>query len=172
MDSLEVEVEVGEAFIGRVQPKMPVAVTLNAYPDWKIPGEVIAIIPAADRGKATVKVRVALKERDARIVPDMGVRVSFLEQAPPKDAKQPRPGVLAPADAIVQRAGRDVAFVVADVDDTRGTARLRTLKLGRTLGDDREVLDGLAGGDTVVLAPPDTLEDGTSVKLAQPSESQ
>ncbi|KAG0736468.1 hypothetical protein G6F24_018333 [Rhizopus arrhizus] len=61
MDSLEIEVEVGEAFIGRVQPKMPVEATLNAYPEWKIPGEVIAIIPTADRGKATVKVRVALK---------------------------------------------------------------------------------------------------------------
>ena len=86
MDSLEVEVEVGEAFIGRVQPKMPVEATLNAYPDWKIPAEVIAIIPAADRGKATVKVRIALKVKDPRIVPDMGVRVSFLEPARPAPA--------------------------------------------------------------------------------------
>ncbi|HEY7377127.1 MAG TPA: efflux RND transporter periplasmic adaptor subunit, partial [Steroidobacteraceae bacterium] len=83
MDSLEVEVEVGEAFIGRVQPKMPVEATLNAYPDWKIPAEVIAIIPAADRGKATVKVRIALHQKDPRIVPDMGVRVSFLEKTQP-----------------------------------------------------------------------------------------
>src|SRR3546814_3819230 len=74
MDSLEIEVEVGESFIGRVKPKMPVEATLNAYPDWKIPAEVIAIIPAADRGKATVKVRVAIKTKDPRIVPDMGVR--------------------------------------------------------------------------------------------------
>src|SRR5690606_13556538 len=74
MDSLEVEVEVGESYIGRVKPRMPVEAVLNAYQDWRIPAEVIAIIPAADRGKATVKVRVALKERDARIVPDMGVR--------------------------------------------------------------------------------------------------
>lgn len=81
MDSLEVEVEVGESFIGRVQPRMPVEATLNAYPDWKIPAEVIATIPAADRGRATVKVRIALKDRDARIVPDMGVRVRFLEGA-------------------------------------------------------------------------------------------
>lgn len=80
MDSLEVEVEVGEAYIGRVQSKMPVEVVLNAYPDWRIAGEVIAIIPTADRGKATVKVRVAIKVKDARVVPDMGVRVSFLAQ--------------------------------------------------------------------------------------------
>ncbi|NEK62445.1 MAG: efflux RND transporter periplasmic adaptor subunit, partial [Xanthomonas perforans] len=80
MESLEIEVEVGESYIGRVQPKMPVEAVLNAYPEWKIPGEVIAIIPTADRGKATVKVRVALKVKDPRIVPEMGVRVSFLEQ--------------------------------------------------------------------------------------------
>src|SRR3546814_6757696 len=71
--------DLGESCIGRVKPKMPVEATLNAYPDWKIPAEVIAIIPAADRGKATVKVRVAIKTKDPRIVPDMGVAVRFLE---------------------------------------------------------------------------------------------
>jgi RND family efflux transporter MFP subunit len=165
MDSLEVEVEVGEAFIGRVQPKMPVEAVLNAYPDWKIPAEVIAIIPAADRGKATVKVRVALKQKDPRIVPDMGVRVSFLEAAKPVAAT--KPGVLAPADAIVQRDGKDVAFVVADITDEAGTARQRALKLGRTLGDDREVLDGLSGGETVVVEPPEKLADGARVRIAR-----
>lgn len=166
MDSLEVEVEVGEAFIGRVQPKMPVEATLNAYPDWKIPGEVIAIIPAADRGKATVKVRIALKVKDPRIVPDMGVRVSFLEAAKPAGETRPT-GVLAPAAAIVQRDDADVAFVV--IDDV---ARMRTLKLGRTLGDDREVTEGLSGGDTVVVDPPATLADGARVTRAAETESQ
>jgi RND family efflux transporter MFP subunit len=165
MDSLEVEVEVGEAFIGRVQPKMPVEAVLNAYPDWKIPAEVIAIIPAADRGKATVKVRVALKQRDPRIVPDMGVRVSFLEAAKPVAAT--KPGVLAPGDAIVQRDGKDVAFVVADIAGDAGTARQRVLKLGRTLGDDREVLEGLSGGETVVVEPPEKLADGARVRIAR-----
>jgi RND family efflux transporter MFP subunit len=165
MDSLEVEVEVGEAFIGRVQPKMPVEATLNAYPDWKIPAEVIAIIPAADRGKATVKVRVALKQRDPRIVPDMGVRVSFLEA--PTPAAATKPGVLAPADAIVQRDGKDVAFVVADVEDDAGVAQQRAVKLGRTLGDDREVVEGLSGGETVVVAPPERLADGARVRIAR-----
>jgi RND family efflux transporter MFP subunit len=83
MDSLEVEVEVGEAYIGRVKPGMPVETVLNAYQDWKIPGRVIAIIPAADRGKATVRVRIGLDAKDARIVPDMGARVSFHEAAGP-----------------------------------------------------------------------------------------
>jgi RND family efflux transporter MFP subunit len=161
MDSLEVEVDVGEAFIGRVQPKMPIEATLNAYPDWKIPGEVIAIIPTADRGKATVKVRVALNVHDPRIVPDMGVRVSFLEKAQPVAAKT-KPGVLVPASAIVTRDDKEIAFVVVDEKVQR-----RELKLGRTLGDDREVLDGLAGGDTVVLDPPGKLADGARVRIAK-----
>jgi RND family efflux transporter MFP subunit len=160
MDSLEVEVEVGEAFIGRVQPKMPVEATLNAYPDWKIPAEVIAIIPAADRGKATVKVRIALKAKDPRIVPDMGVRVSFLENSPPADALRSA-GVLAPASAIASRNGKSVAFVVAEDKVSQ-----RELRLGRTLGDDREVLAGLAGGDSVVLDPPEDLSDGARVRVA------
>ena len=165
MDSLEVEVEVGEAFIGRVKPGMATETVLNAYQDWKIPGKVIATIPAADRGKATVKVRVGLDAKDPRIVPDMGARVGFLDDARPAVQSNAKPGVLAPADAIVQRDGKDVAFVVQG-----DKAMLRTLTLGRTLGDDREVLSGLEGGEAVVLAPDETLADGARVKLA-PAES-
>lgn len=161
MDSLEVEVDVGESFIGRVKSKMPIEATLNAYPEWKIPGEVIAIIPTADRGKATVKVRVALNQRDARIVPDMGVRVSFLEAAKPAAATNVKPGVLVPSTAIVSRNDADIAFVVEG-----DTVVQRKLKLGRTLGDDREVLDGLAGGEAVVMNPPETLIDGSSIRIA------
>ena len=157
MDSLEVEVDVGEAYIGRVQPKMPVEATLNSYPDWKIPAEVIAIIPTADRGKATVKVRVALKEKDARIVPDMGVTVSFLEKAPEPDA-EPRRGVRVPATAVVQRDG-DAVFVVGSGD----TVELRKVEAGGTLGADREVVSGLAPGETVVVDPPAELGDGATV---------
>ena len=162
MDSLEVEVEVGEAFIGRVKPGMPTETVLNAYQDWKIPGKVIAIIPAADRGKATVKVRVGMDAKDARIVPDMGARVGFLEDAKPAAAQtDAKPGVLVPADAIVQRDGKDVAFAVEG-----DKAVLRTLTIGRTLGDDREVITGLSGGDRVVLAPADDLADGARVRIA------
>ncbi|HVI24619.1 MAG TPA: efflux RND transporter periplasmic adaptor subunit [Xanthomonadaceae bacterium] len=166
MDSLEIEVDVGEAYIGRVQPGMPVQAVLNAYPDWKIPAHVIAIIPTADRGKATVKVRIALDQRDPRIVPEMGVRVSFLEKAQPRQAER-KPGVLVPADAIVARDGADIAFVVTDLKDGEGRASRRALQLGRTLGDDREVLDGVAGGETVVLDPPEGLAEGARVKVAQ-----
>ncbi|GAA3934693.1 efflux RND transporter periplasmic adaptor subunit [Luteimonas lutimaris] len=166
MDSLEVEVDVGEAFIGRVKPKMPVEATLNAYPDWKIPAEVIAIIPAADRGKATVKVRIALKQKDPRIVPDMGVRVSFLEAAKPESAQQPQ-GVRVPSAAIVERGGRDVAFAL---DDEGNHVEQRELKTGMAMGDDRQVLSGLVAGDAVVLDPPDELEDGSAVTMAADAE--
>ncbi len=158
MDSLEVEVDVGEAYIGRVQPKMPVEAVLNAYPDWKIPAEVIAIIPTADRGKATVKVRVALKAKDPRIVPDMGVRVSFLE-APKADAKQPE-GVRAPGAALAERDGATIAFVVGDEDKVE----LRAVKTGVALGEDRQVLSGLSAGDEVVLDPPAELKDGAKIR--------
>jgi RND family efflux transporter MFP subunit len=164
MDSLEVEVDVGEAYIGRVKPKMPVVATLNAYPDWKIPAEVIAIIPTADRGKATVKVRIALNVRDPRIVPDMGVNVSFLEPQKPSSAQQAPPrGVRVPAAAIVERDGKDVAFALAEGGER---AELREVEVGRALGDDRQVTAGLSAGDTVVLDPPAELEDGSRVRVA------
>lgn len=165
MESLEVEVEVNESFIGRVQPKMPIQATLNAYPDWQIPGEVIAIIPTADRSKATVKVRVALGVKDPRIVPDMGVRVSFLEAARPQQAEQPK-GVRAPGAAVVEREGAQVAFVVGDDD----TVQQRGLKVAGKLGDDVHVTDGLQAGETVVLDPPAELTDGAKVVLAEDAE--
>ena len=161
MDSLEIEVDVNEAYIGRVQPKMPVEAVLNAYPDWKIPAEVIAIIPTADRGKATVKVRIALKSKDPRIVPDMGVKVSFLEAAPTANTPKAE-GVRVPANAIVERGGKQVAFVV---DDKNHVAQ-HALSVGNALGDDRQVLSGLSAGDSVVLDPPAALVDGAKVRIA------
>ena len=160
MESLEVEVEVGEAFIGRVQPKMPVEIVLNAYPDWKIPGHVIAIIPTADRGKATVKVRVALETKDPRIVPEMGVRVSFLEKAATAGNEAPK-GVRVPAAAIVERDGKPVAFVVQADDKVTQQA----LQVGQALAKDKQVLSGLSAGQTVVLSPAVELKDGDKVTL-------
>ncbi len=163
MDSLEVEVDVNEAYIGKVQPKMPVEATLNAYPDWKIPAEVIAIIPTADRSKATVKVRIALKQRDGRIVPDMGVRVSFLDNIKPTATAAPKAvGVLVPNDAVTQRTvdGKetDAVFVV-----DAGKATLTPVKLGEIRGEQRVVLSGLVAGESVVSAPPAELKDGGAV---------
>src|SRR5262249_22094293 len=118
MDSLEVDVDVNESYIAQVVPNMPCEAVLDAYPDWKIPAHVIAIVPAADRGKATVKVGVAPGQKDGRLVPDIGVRVSFLGQKAEKGegsaAKPAVQGVLVPPSAVVQRDGRSVVFVVAD----------------------------------------------------------
>ncbi|MCE7032044.1 efflux RND transporter periplasmic adaptor subunit [Lysobacter sp. GX 14042] len=167
MESLEVEVDVGESYIGRVEPGMPVEATLNAYPDWRIPAHVIAIIPTADRGKATVKVRIGLDQQDPRIVPEMGVRVSFLERAPePGEGNDAGPAVLVPGAAIARRNNTPVAFVLTGRDGDSARVEQRTIEPGRTLGGDREVTSGLAGGETVVLSPPDELEDGSEVRIA------
>jgi RND family efflux transporter MFP subunit len=156
MDSLEVQVDVNEANIGRVTPKMPVEAVLNAYPDWKIPAEVIAIVPTADRTKATVKVRIALKEKDPRIVPDMGVRVSFLDPAG-LDAPPPS-GAFVPERAVVTGEDGSAVFVVAD-----GVARRVAVTLGEKRDADQQVTAGLEGGETVVLSPPEGLGDGDRV---------
>ncbi len=154
MDSLEVEVDVGESYIGRVQPDMPAEVVLNAYPDWRIPATVIAIIPAADRGKATVKVRVGFKQKDARIVPDMGVRVSFLEAERTSEPEQPQ-SVRVPQAAITKRDGAEVVFVLKNERLSR-----RVIKTGMAMADGRQVLSGVTAGERVVLDPADSLKDG------------
>ncbi len=164
MDSLEIQVDVNEAYINRVTPGQPVEATLNAYPDWKIPAEVIAIIPSADRSKATVKVRIAIKPKDGRIVPDMGVRVAFLSApstAPPVPTAA-SPGVLVPAEAVRVDGGQSVVFVHAN-----GKVERRPVTLGPSVGGHRHVLTGLRDGERVVLSPPESLEDGAAVKLAE-----
>jgi RND family efflux transporter MFP subunit len=161
MDSLEVDVDVNEAYIGRVKPSMPAEAVLDAYPDWKIPAHVIAIVPAADRGKATVKVRVALEKKDARIVPDMGVRVSFLEQKQGQAQAQTQ-GALVPTTAIAQRDGHGVVFIVSsDIVQQRSVSPAAS-----KIGDQSLLPTGVQVGDTVVVSPPAALKDGDRVKLA------
>jgi RND family efflux transporter MFP subunit len=174
MDSLEIEVDVNEAYIGRVQPGMPVEALLNAYPDWKIPAEVIAIIPAADRSKATVKVRIALKLRDAKIVPDMGVRVSFLEKSGPNTPKPTGvwvpartivlPEGTAPADAAKAKTGR--VFVVEN-----GVARAREVQLDEIRDSDRRIGAGLKPGEQIV-SDPGKLRDGQRVTTADAAKAK
>jgi RND family efflux transporter MFP subunit len=160
MDSLEIEVDVNESYINRVLAKQPTEAVLDAYPDWKIPGHVIAIIPTADRSKATVKVRVAFDQKDARVVPDMGVRVSFLEEARAASAPAAAPrGVLVPGSSIVQRDGRSVVFAV-DADKVR----LRAVSAGQSLGDLR-LVEGVAAGTRVVREPPPAMGDGANVAV-------
>jgi RND family efflux transporter MFP subunit len=162
MESLEIEVDVNEAYINRVQPGQPVESVLNAYPDWRIPSHVIAIIPTADRSKATVKVRIGLDVKDTRIVPDMGVRVSFLEDS--KTAAEPQQrlhGVLVPGAALRKDGGEDVVFVLKDKK-----AQRRAVTLGGTNGDSRQVLTGVSPGEAVIVDAPAGLKDDAAVKEA------
>src|SRR6185436_20008886 len=155
MDSLEIQVDVSEAYINRVQPGQKVEAVLNAYPDWRIPANVIAIVPTADRSKATVKVRIALGTKDPRIVPEMGVRVAFLESKPMDGNAAPPPrGVLVPSASIRQDDGKDVVFLLRDGHAERGA-----VSLGGTLGDSREVQAGVAAADVVIVEAPNTLKD-------------
>ena len=112
MDSLEVEVDVNEAFINRVKPGQPVITNLNAYPKWDIPSEVIAIIPTADRNKATVKVRIALLEKDERVLPDMGSRVSFLRKVENATKETPKEGVMIPLGAVSKKERESIVQVI------------------------------------------------------------
>lgn len=159
MDSLEIEVDVNEAYINRVEPGQPVESVLNAYPDWRIPSHVIAIIPTADRSKATVKVRIGFNLKDARIVPDMGVRVSFEEKAAAGAAAQQRPrGVLVPAGALRKDGNEDVVFVLKD-----RRAQRRAVTLGAASGDSRQVLAGLSPGESVIVDAPAGIRDDAAV---------
>ena len=164
MDSLEVEVDVNEAYINRVQPKQPVDSVLNAYPDWKIPSHVIAIIPTADRSKATVKVRIGIDSKDDRIVPDMGVRVSFLEEKKPVEANaRPPTGVLVPASALRRDGDKDVLFVMKD-----RKAHRRVVTLGGSFGNSRQVESGVSPGESVIVDAPPELQDDATVDSASP----
>jgi hypothetical protein len=119
---------------------------------------VIAIIPAADRSKATVKVRIAIRSKDPRIVPDMGVRVAFLDAGGGTVPRAPvASGVLVPADAV----RGDAVFVYAN-----GRVERRSVTPGQAAGADREIVKGLRAGERVVVAPPPSLKDGAAVRVA------
>src|SRR5581483_2127403 len=107
MDSLEVDVDVAESFINRVSAGMPARVKLNAYPDWEIPAQVVAVIPTADQSKATVSVRVGLNVKDPRIIPQMGAHVAFLSPARTAGAAEAQGGrsVIVPPDAVQTEEG-------------------------------------------------------------------
>lgn len=165
MRSLEIEVEVNESYINRVSPRQGVTAILDAYPDWQIPAKVITTIPAADRQKATVLVRIGFDQLDPRILPDMGVKVTFLRpeaSAASPAAQVSQPVTLAPRAAIRTDGTASVAFVV------RGdTVERRAVQVGGSDGDRLEVRAGLQPGDRVVLSPAADLADGAKV-VVQP----
>jgi RND family efflux transporter MFP subunit len=163
MDSLEFQVDVNENFINRVQAGQKATGKLNAYPDWQIPGHVIAIIPTADRSKGTVTVRIAIDQKDPRILPEMGVRVSFLSESTQSGAAtHPIPGVRLPANAVQSTGAIGVVFVVRD-----STLERRAVKLGATGSDYVTVLSGLSAGEHVAVGDFAQMKDGAKVSIVQ-----
>ena len=165
MDSLEVEVDVNEAYINRVYPKQSATATLNAYSDWRIPAEVIATIPAADRNKATVRVRIAFLQRDPRILPDMGVRVAFLDDAAvAQGAADESPAISVPRTSLREENGSRYVWVVAN-----DTLERRAVETGGLEGERMRVTAGLAAGERVVTGAEEAafagLRDGLRVAV-------
>ena len=168
MDSLEVEVDVNEAYINRVYAKQPATATLNAYPDFNIPAEVIATIPAADRNKATVRVRIGFLQRDPRILPDMGVKVAFLEERsePASPATENVARIAVPKTAVGGEGGQRYVWVVRD-----DIAERRQVTVGESLGSRLHIAEGLQAGERVVAVLTDAalaqLTDGARIVADQ-----
>ncbi len=161
MGSLEIEIDVNESYINRVEPGQPVVATLDAYPDWKIPCKVIAIIPTADRQKSTVKVRVGFDKLDPRILPEMSVKVAFQREAGGGKVGAIR-AVTVPKNAVQSQDGRDVVFVVQN-----GRAERRAVTVTDTQGDDSVLSAGVSAGESVIVDSPAGLTDGTAVKATK-----
>jgi RND family efflux transporter MFP subunit len=165
MNSNEIEVDVNEAYIARVQPGQKVTATLDAYPDWQIPSHVRTIIPTADRQKATVKVRISFDKLDPKILPDMGVKVAFLSAEPPRrKAKNvdPAPAAKAviPKSAVRGEGATSYVFAVRD-----GKLERRAVSLGRGKAGDVEVIAGVNAGDELVVNGPENLRDSQKVAV-------
>jgi RND family efflux transporter MFP subunit len=158
MESLEIEIDVNESYINRVVSGQPVEAVLDAYPDWKIPCKVIAIIPTADRQKSTVKVRVGFDKLDPRILPEMGVKVAFHESGPGSASR----AVIVPKNSVSNQEGRDVVFVMHD-----GHAERRAVTVANVQSDDAALSAGVSAGEKVVVGSPAGLKDGVAVKEAK-----
>jgi len=161
MDSLEIEIDVNESYINRVESGQPVEATLDAYPEWKIPCKVLAIIPTADRQKSTVKVRVGFDKLDPRILPEMSVKVGFREAG--GSGGQTGRMVTVPKAAVQQQDGRDVVMVVQN-----GRAERRAVELNGTGTDEAVIGAGVAAGERVVVDWPQGLTNGAIVKETKP----
>ena len=160
MASLEIEVDVNESYINRVRAGQEVEAALDAYPDWKIPCHVIAIVPTADRDRATVRVRIGFEELESRILPDMGVKVAFRGEQVEQVGRRV---VVIPKDAVRNDGGQDVVFVIAGDKVER-----RAVTLSVNEGEDAIVTVGIEGGERVVVQGPPDLADGDQVEVASP----
>jgi RND family efflux transporter MFP subunit len=163
MRSLEIEVDVNESYINRVKPAQSVTAVLDAYPDWQIPARVITTVPTADRQKATVLVRIGFLELgDPRLLPDMGVKVTFLRDADDTAAPAAQPVTLIPKGAVRSEGDRYYVFVIR-----QDTVERRAVQTGGSDGDRLEVVAGLSTSDRVVVSPPAELADGMRIVVKQ-----
>ena len=160
MNSLEIEVDVNESYLNRVKPDQPVEATLDAYPDWTIPSHVLAIIPTADRQKATVRVRIAFDQLDPRILPQMGVRVAFLD---PDPSAQALSTALIPRSALQTSGPTNWVWVVTD-----GRAQTQAVTLMPGDADPIAIQTGLQPGERVVVQTSRTLRPGMEVREKMP----
>ena len=159
MSSLEVEVDVNESYINRVQPGQPAITNLNAYQNWDILSEVIAIIPTADRNKATVKVRIGLLEKDARVLPDMGAKVSFLKDQV-IETPEKLEGVMIPSSSLVKEGNLSYVFVIQN-----GLIRKTKVTVGSLSSNFSRITNGIEVGDNVVTDPNNELQNGQEVLI-------
>jgi len=157
--TLEVEVDVNEAYIAQIQNGQSARITLDAYPDTSFAGRVRQVVPTADRQKATVQVKVSILDRDPRILPEMGAKVVFARQGAAEIAAVPR-RVMVPAAAVVRSGNEAKVWVVSE-----GKVSSRTVDLGPERNDQVEIRKGLNGGESVVLTPPASLKDGARVRI-------
>ena len=160
MESLEIEVDVNEAYLQRVRPGGAVTARLDAYPAWRIPAEVIAIVPAANREKATVRVRVGILERDSRILPNMGAKVSFIESGRQAQESSAAPARLSVASSALQ--GQDDSQWVYVAEE--GRALRRDVVTGERDGLRVVITSGLSPGEKVIVDPPQGLSDGAEIQ--------
>ena len=160
MDSLEVQVDVNENFINRVRPDQKASAKLNAYPEWQIPAHVIAVIPTADRSKGTVTVRIALEQKDPRVLPEMGVRVAFLAEPEAGTDAKPVAGVNLPNSAVQASGQSGVVFILhGDIVERRA------VRLGAAGSEGATILSGLTAGERVAIGDFNQLKDGAKVRV-------
>ena len=159
--SLEVEADINESYIARIELGQPASIRVDAVPDHEYTGSLRQIVPTADRQRAVVQVKVTLDDRDERLVPDMSCTVTFLQEGTDQAALEAEPKVLIPAVAVVTEGGRSFAWVVRD-----GALVRSAIELGLEQDNDFEVLSGLSGGETVVRQPSAELAEGMRVRVA------
>jgi RND family efflux transporter MFP subunit len=161
LDTLEVEADVSESNVAKLSPDQPAEVTVEAFPDRKYRAVLRQVIPTADRTKATVQVKVTILDKDAQLKPEMSAKVTFEEPARKATATEPQaPVVVVPKEAVVSRDGKPVVFEVRD-----GKAKARPVVPGGERQGRVVVREGLAGSETLVVRPPETLKDGDAVRV-------